>query len=266
MPAVVPTAIPSKPGPTHGPAHSSVVDQLSTDQNGLDVKVVEVSNSKSQRKLEKASSPTPSSQDGLPRHPDIQSPLNASPLANGTVALSESEASFAQAIRQVAQQLLLNIAEIQPQDSLGAGEESTSLQTNSPASTPGGQSVGSVAGDDTNLSNIPLFVAPADWHSAVGTKSHVVALSSPLQQTREEAAKSSTHSQSSSRDLQEALVLLARGKEEAKATILELEQKLEEQELRCTELEKELVIAQTEVQQVRESHVQQQQASERYGV
>ena len=145
---------------------------------------------------------------------------------------------------------------------LEAGAESPSLQTNSRASSPSVQSVDSAA-DDTNLSNFSLFVAPTDSQLAIEATSRVLALSSPVHQIGEETSRSSTHSQSSNGDLREALVLLARGKEEAEATVLELQQKLEERELRCMELERELVIAQTEVQQVRESHIQQRQSLER---
>ena len=282
-PSIVPPTVASsfsQPilGPADGPTHLSVVDRLSVVQNGSDDQVVAMSNKKSKKRKKKASlSPTPSSGDASPHLLDVHGHLTTTPPANLSVETCESEPSFSQTIHQAAERPLMNITEIRPRNmltlasydtnpnselgELGEGAESPNLQTSSRASTPSVQSTDSAA-DDTNLSSFSLFVAPTDSQLAIEATSRVLAMSSPTHQT-EVTPKSKTHSRSNSGDLREALVLLARGKEEAESTILELQQKLDEREMRCMELERELVIAQTEVQQVRESHVQQQQALER---
>ena len=273
VPTIIPTVIQPNLGPAHSSTHPSMVDQLSATQNALNNKVLAVSGVNSQGKTEKASSSSTLSSRGAPHHlPNVQSPPNTSPLTNGSEEPYKSEPSFSQTIRQAAQQPLLIISNVESQampkvascnvnptsvTQKGEVAESSHLQTSNRASSPSVQSVDSAA-DDTNLSSLSLFVAPTDSQVAIEAT-----MSSLMHQTGEVTSKSRTHSRSNSGDLQEALVLLARGKEEAESTILELEQKLDEQELQCMELERELVIAQTEVQQVRESHIQQLKALEK---
>ena len=253
VPTIIPTAIQPNLGPAHRSTHPSTVVQLSATQNGLDNEALAGSGVDSQRKREKAGSP--------------------STLSNGSAEPYKSKPSFSQTVSQAAQQPLLIISKVESQampkvascnvnltsiTQQGEVEESSHLQTSSRASSPSVQSVDS-ASNDTNLSNLSLFVAPTDSQLTIKAT-----MSSPVHQTKEVTFKSRTRFRSDSGDLQEALVLLARGKEEAESTILELEQKLDEQELQCMELERELVIAQTEVQQMRESRIQQQQALEKW--
>ena len=266
MPAIIPTAIQPNLGPAHSSTHPSIVDQLRATQSALNNKILAMSGVNSQGKTEKASSSsTLSSRGGPPHLPNVQNPPNTSPLTNGAEEPYESDPSFSQTIRQAVQQLFLIISKMESQaipkvascnvnptsvTQQGEGAESSHLQTSSRASSPSVQSVDSAA-DDTNLSSLSLFVAPTD--SQLATEA---TMSSPAHQTGEVTSRSETDSQGNGGDLQEALVLLARGKEEAETTILELRKKVDE-------LERELVIAQTEVQRVRENHIQQQQALER---